>query len=129
MYNRTTKQSLESEILIQIRKYHIKEIVKQLIHKNIISNEYLDNLIKIENIKLGILDNTNTTLPLQIDVLETTITQQHNNTPLNNTQQHNITPLNNTQQHNNNKRIEIIEKILQKECLKGTAKLIQDITS
>ena len=106
MYHRTTKQSLESEILIQIRKYHIKEIVKQLINKNIISNEYLDNLIKNENIKLGILDNTNTLLPLQIDVLETTITQQHNN-----------------------KRIEILEKILQKECLKGTAKLIQDITS
>ena len=107
MYHRTTKQSLESEILIQIRKYHIKEIVKQLINKNIISNEYLDNLIKNENIKLGILDNTNTPLPLQFDVLETTITQQHNN----------------------NKRIEILEKILQKECLKGTAKLIQDITS
>ena len=118
MYHRTTKQSLESEILIQIRKYHIKEIVKQLINKNIISNEYLDNLIKNENIKLGMLDNTNTPLSLQIDILETTITQQHNNTTLNN-----------TQLYNNNKRIEILEKILQKECLKGTAKLIQDITS
>ena len=54
--------------------------------------------------------------PAQHDALDT------NNT-LNNT------TLNNTQQHNNNKRIEILEKILQKECLKGTAKLIQDITS
>ncbi len=124
MYNRTTKQSLESEILIQIRKYHIKEIVKQLINKNIISNEYLDNLIKNENIKLGILDNTPQLPQLpplhplsQHDALDT------NNTTLNNT------TLNNTQLYDNNKHIEILEKILQKECLKGTAKLIQDITS
>ena len=93
-HQRTTSYSLEGEILINIRTQHIKEIVKQFINTNIVSTEYLDNLIKLDNIKNG-----NTTTP------------------------------DNQQVNNNEKLIEILEKILQKECKHNTAILIHQLTT
>jgi len=88
-YKKTTKQSLEGEILIEIRKYHVSEIVKAFIKNNIIPKQYLDNLIKIKSIKKGILESPNI--------------------------------------YTDEQRTEILEKLLQKECLKGTAKLITEL--
>jgi hypothetical protein len=85
-YKRTTKNSLEGELLIEIRKYQVKEISRELVIQNIISNEYLDNLIKIKSLK----NNVNII-------------------------------------YNDENRIELLENLLQKECTKGTARLINEI--
>ena len=89
-YKRTNLQSLEGEFLIEIRKYHVNAIVREIVKKNIVSKNYLDNLIKIQTIKKGI--------PETPDI------------------------------YTDEKRIEILEKLLQKECAKGTAKLINELT-
>jgi len=91
-YKRTTKNSLEGDILIEIRKYHVKEISRELVIQNIISNQYLDNLIKIKSLK-----NNST----NAEVIE----------------------------YNDEQRIQLLETLLQKECTKGTAKLINELTN
>jgi hypothetical protein len=48
-YNYITKKSLEQEILIMIRNKHVSRISSKLIEQNIISNQYIDNLIKTSN--------------------------------------------------------------------------------
>ena len=90
-YKRTTKASLEGDILIEIRRQHIHYISEQFINCNIVSKEYLDNLIKIE-------------------------TQSQTNI---NTNSINI--------YTNEKRIAMLDKHLQKECSKETAKLINEL--
>lgn len=91
LYRRTSKQSLEGEILIELRKHHTSQIAKELVNHKIVPNQYLDNLIKIEALK----------------------------------KQKNIPP----EIYTNDKRIEILEKLLQKECSKCTAKLINELTN
>ena len=54
MYQRTTASSLEGEILIEIRNRHIKLITEQFVINKIIPYTYLDNLIKLDNIKNNI---------------------------------------------------------------------------
>ena len=95
LYRRTSKQSLEADILIELRKYHISQIAKEFIKQKIVPNEYLDNLIKIETLK----------------------------------KQKNIQSIENSgaEIYTDEKRIEILEKLLQKECSKGTAKLITEL--
>ena len=87
-YKRITKNSLEGEILIEIRKYHVSQIARELVIQNIVSKQYLDNLIKIKTMK------NNTTSEII---------------------------------YNDDKRIELLESLLQKECTKGTAKLINEV--
>jgi hypothetical protein len=86
-YRQINTNILEKEILIEIRKRHVNRISCELIQKNILPNNYLDNLIKLEFIKKGIPDT----------------------------------------QINNNIRIKYLQKILQIECCKGTAKWINEI--
>ena len=94
MYQRTTSSMLEGEILIEIRNRHIKLITKQFVINNIIPHTYLDNLIKLDNIKNNVYT---------ID--------------------------NDPQYYNNVNRINILEKIFKKECIKHTAQFIRNITS
>jgi len=91
LYRRTSKPSLEADILIELRKYHISQIAKEFIKHKIIPNQYLDNLIKIE------------TLKKQKNIIES------------------------PEIYTDEKRIEILENILQKECTKHTAKLINEL--
>ena len=91
LYRRTSKQSLEGEILIELRKHHTSQIAKELVNHKIVPNQYLDNLIKIEALKK------------QTNIQET------------------------PEIYTDEKRIEILEKLLQKECSKGTAKLINEL--
>jgi hypothetical protein len=86
-YNYITKKSLEQEILIMIRNKHVSRISSKLIEQNIISNQYIDNLIKLDNMK--------------------------NNTKIST--------------FTNELRIQYLNKLLLKECIKGTAKIIADI--
>jgi hypothetical protein len=88
-YRRTSKASLEGQLLIEIRALHIKAIAREFIINNIVPNAYLDNLIKIDALKKGILESSGL--------------------------------------YTDEKRIEKLEKLLQKECTKGTAKLINEI--
>lgn len=88
-YKRIDVDSLKGEILIEIRKYHTKEIVKELIKKNIVSQQYIDGLLKINALKNNIIDDGNI--------------------------------------FNDDARIELLEKLLLKECCKGTAKLINEL--
>ena len=90
LYRRTSKQSLEGEILIELRKHHTSQIAKELVNHKIVPNHYLDNLIKIETFK-----------------------KKQN--------------IQSAEIYNDAKRIEILEKLLQKECSKGTAKLINEL--
>lgn len=92
LYRRTSKQSLEGEILIELRKHHTSQIAKELVNHKIVPNQYLDNLIKIEALK-----------------------KQKN--------------IQSQEIYTDAKRIEILEKLLQKECSKGTAKLINELTN
>ena len=94
MYHRTTASSLEGEILIEIRNRHIKLITEKFVINKIIPHTYLDNLIKLDNIKNNIYT---------ID--------------------------GDSQYYNNIKRINILEKIFKKECIKNTAQFIHNITS
>jgi formate dehydrogenase maturation protein FdhE len=94
LYRRTSKPTLEADILIELRKYHISQIAKEFIKQKIVPNQYLDNLIKIETLK----------------------------------KQKNITEsLESLEIYTDEKRIEILEKLLQKECTKHTAKLINEL--
>jgi hypothetical protein len=97
-YKRIDRQSLESEILIEIRKYHVNEISKQFVKQNIVSKEYLDRLIKIENLRKNILDEPD----------------RYNNRY--------------NDRYNDEKRIEILNSLLQKECEKNTASFIASLT-
>ena len=97
LYRRTSKQSLEGEILIELRKHHTSQIAKELVNHKIVPNQYLDNLIKIEALK----KQTN----IQIQSIENS----------------------GAEIYTDEKRIEILEKLLQKECSKGTAKLINEL--
>lgn len=90
-YRRTSKESLEGQLLIDIRTLHVKVIAEQFIKHNIVPNAYLDNLIKIDALKKSIPE----------------------------------TP----ELYTDDKRIEKLEKLLQKECTKGTAKLINELTT
>ena len=91
LYRRTSKKSLEGDLLIEIRKYHTSQIAKELVKYKIVSNQYLDNLIKIEALK------KEKNIPESPEI------------------------------YTDEKRIEILEKLLQKECSKGTAKLINEL--
>ena len=51
LYRRTSKESLEGQLLIDIRTLHIKAIAREFIKHNIVPNAYLDNLIKIDALK------------------------------------------------------------------------------
>lgn len=89
-YRQSNKNIIQNEILIAIRKKHVSLIVDEFIKHNIISTEYLDNLIKIYNAKnTFILDNKDL--------------------------------------FNDENRRAILENILQKECAKGTAKIISSL--
>ena len=94
MYQRTTASSLEGEILIEIRNRHIKLITEQFVINKIIPYTYLDNLIKLDNIK-------NNVYTIDDD----------------------------PHYYNNVNRINILEKIFKKECIKHTAQFIRNITS
>lgn len=94
LYRRTSKQSLEGDLLIEIRKYHIGQIAKELVKYKIVPNQYLDNLIKIETLKK-----------------QTTLQESLEHPDI----------------YTNAKRTEILEIILQKECSKETAKLINEL--
>ena len=94
MYRRTNASNLEAEILIEIRNRHIKLITEQFVINKIIPHMYLDNLLKLDNIKNNIY---------AID--------------------------GDPQYYNNIKRINILEKIFKKECIKNTAYFIHNITS
>lgn len=50
-YSKLNSKDFEKLILIDIRKKHINDITKQFIDNKIISNEYLDQLIKINSHK------------------------------------------------------------------------------
>ena len=91
LYRRTSKQSLEADILIELRKYHISQIAKEFIKHKIVPDQYIDNLIKIETLK------KQKNIPESLEI------------------------------YTDEKRIEILEKLLQKECSKGTAKLINEL--
>ena len=78
---------LEKEILIEIRKRHVRMISNQLVEKNIITHEYLDNLIRLKTMRNGTID-------MEI---------------------------------NNKQRIDLLDKLLQVECCKGTAKWINEL--
>lgn len=93
LYRRTSKKSLEGEILIEIRKYHISQIAKEFVRHKSVPNQYLDNLIKIESLK----KEKNNRISEGPEI------------------------------YTDEKRIEILEKALQKECSKGTAKLINEL--
>lgn len=84
-YNHINKNILQGDILIHLRKLHVKEIASALVINNIISYEYLDNLIKLKMEDNILIDNTI--------------------------------------------RIELLNDLLQKECSKYTAKLINDLTN
>ena len=90
-YRRTSKESLEGQLLIDIRTLHIKAIAREFIKHNIVPNAYLDNLIKIDALKKGILESSGL--------------------------------------YTDEKRIEKLGQLLQKECAKGTAKLINELTT
>lgn len=97
-YKRITKNTLEGEVLIEIRKYHVSQIARELVILNIVSKQYLDNLIKIKTLKNNIINvNTNTET---VEIV-----------------------------YNDEKRIELLESLLQKECIKGSAKLINELTN
>lgn len=103
-YKRTTKASLEGELLITIRIQHVKQIAHELVLKNIVSKQYLDNLIKIKELKKQhMLANTNNT----------------NDTNNTNNVNHII--------YNDEIRIELLESLLQKESTKGTARMINEL--
>lgn len=90
-YRRTSKTSLEGQILIEIRTLHTKAIASEFVKNNIVPKAYLDNLIKIDTLKKGIPESPRL--------------------------------------YTNEKRIEKLEQLLQKECTKGTAKLINLLTN
>jgi hypothetical protein len=50
-YNRITVSILEKEILIKFRVMYIANISKELVEKNLISREYLNNAIRLNNVK------------------------------------------------------------------------------
>jgi hypothetical protein len=89
LYHKTSKQSLEGDLLIELRKYHTRQIAKEFVINNIVPNQYLDNLIKIEALKK---------VNIECIIIYT-----------------------------DEKIIEILNKILQKECSKCTAKLINEL--
>lgn len=89
-YQQSNKNIIQNEILIAIRKKHVSIIVDEFIKHNIISTEYLDNLIKIYNAKNSVI-------------------------------------LDNKDLFNDANRRIILENILQKECAKGTAKIISSL--
>ena len=50
-YAKLNKKSLKSCFLIKIREEHIIDIMKGFLHNDIVSLEYIDNNIKLNNIK------------------------------------------------------------------------------
>jgi hypothetical protein len=88
-YRRTSKASLEGQLLIEIRTLHIKAIAREFIINNIVPKAYIDNLLKIDALKKGILESP--------------------------------------ELYTDEKRIEKLEKLLIKECTKGTARIINEI--
>ena len=96
-YIHVNRAMLEGEMLLEIRKYHINAISQEFIKHNI-ANQYIDNLIKL-------------------DILKNNINMDPNNP--NNPNNPNI--------YTNEKRFEILNKLLQKECAKETAKLINEL--
>lgn len=50
-YNYTTVATLKSSILIEIRNKHTAKIAEELVSTRIVSNEYLDTLIRIDMMK------------------------------------------------------------------------------
>jgi hypothetical protein len=90
-YRRTSKESLESHILIEIRNLQVKEIAIEFVKRNIVPKDYLNNLLKIDALKKSIPE----------------------------------TP----ELYTDDKRIEKLGQLLQKECAKGTAKLITELTT
>jgi hypothetical protein len=97
-YKRTTKNTLEGEVLIEIRKYHVSQIARELVIQNIVSKQYLDNLIKIKTLKNNTINANANANTETVEIV-----------------------------YNDEKRIELLESLLQKECTKGTAKLINEL--
>ena len=87
-YKSITNASLEGDLLIAIRIQYVKRIAKEFVINNIVSKQYLDNLLKIKALK--------------------------QNKPIENI-------------YNDDNRIELLENILQKECAKGTARIINEL--
>lgn len=50
-YNKLNEKSLKGEILLACRKQHVEEIAKQIIERELISSEFIDENIRLDNMK------------------------------------------------------------------------------